>query len=89
MNPSIPNIMTYENLPALNSTTISKVVVDHISAMEVVRKKFIELENSDRMRRVLRERVYDSANGQYLSNVKIPDGKDLQLWLVNLETKCC
>jgi transposase InsO family protein len=66
-NPSTPNIMNYENLPALNSTTISNVVADHLSAMEVARKKFIELENSDRMRRVLRERVYDSANEKYLS----------------------
>ena len=66
-NPTIPSILSYENLPALNNTTSSKIVAEHLSAMEVARKKFIELENSDRMRRILRERVYESSNERYLS----------------------
>ena len=79
-NPSIPNIMTYENLPALNSNTISKVVADHLTAMEVARKKFIELENSDRMRRVLRERVYESANQKYLSGDEVYFKREKSGW---------
>ena len=66
-NPAIPNILSYENLPALNESSSSKLVAEHLTGLQSARKKFIELENSARLRRILRERVFESANEKYLS----------------------
>ena len=66
-NPRVPDILHYENLPALNHNTASEIVADNLNAMESARKAFIELENSNRLKRILRERVYESANERYIN----------------------
>ena len=66
-NPEVPNIMSYRNLPALNEETCSRIVAENLNAMESARKSFIQLENSGKIRRALRERVYERANARYFS----------------------
>ncbi len=70
-NPVIPNLMNTTSLPALNSTTASKVVSDHLSAMVEARKAFVELENTDRLKRALKERVYPQSTARFMSGDKV------------------
>ena len=70
-NPVIPNMLNTESLPALNSSTSSKIVADHLNAMVEARKAFVELENSDRLKRALRERVFPSSTARFLSGDKV------------------
>ena len=59
-NRQLPSVIT-SLPPALEATTISQVVADNINAMYASRKKFIEAETSERIRRALRKnvRTYD------------------------------
>ena len=66
-NPKMPEILCYENLPALNSETACQLTADHLNAMESARKKYIELENGQRFKRVMRERVYEASNEKFIS----------------------
>ena len=66
-NPEVPDILSYNNLPALNSYTASQITADHLNAMETARKKFIELENNSRFKRVMQERVTEANEVRYIS----------------------
>ena len=74
--PSVSSVLEYENLPVLNGTTASKIVAENLYAMETARKKFIELENSAKLKRVLRERVYESNNAKYTAGDQVYYKKD-------------
>ena len=65
--PYVPGILEYKDLPALNDKSSSKIVADHLCAMEEARKEFIRLQNSDRFRRILRERVQEGTSIKYVS----------------------
>ena len=66
-NPNVPGILTYESLPVLNEETSSKIVAEHLNAMESARTAFIKFENCQKMRRLYRERVYKIENIRYCS----------------------
>ena len=67
-NPKIPGILS-ENLgvPMLNDETSSRIVAEHLNALTEARIKFVELENSNRLKRALQDRVYESSNQRYTS----------------------
>ena len=55
-NPCLPGVMT-DALPALENVTVSKYVADHLSALHVARKSFVESENSLRIKRALKSNI--------------------------------
>ncbi len=55
-NPNLPTTLT-DKPPALEGTTMSKIVADHLTALHVTRKAFIEAESSERIRRALRKQT--------------------------------
>ena len=70
-NPEVPNILTYNNLPALNSYTASQITADHLNALETARKKFVELENNSRFKRVMQERVTEANEEKYICGDRV------------------
>lgn len=70
-NPFVPSILNSESLPALNESTSSQLVADHLNAITIARKTFCELENSDRIKRALKERVYPAEPVKYTSGDKV------------------
>ena len=66
-NPDVPGLSNYKNLPCLDEFTSSKIVADNLNAMTAARKAFVTLENGERLKRLLRERVYEGANAKYYS----------------------
>ena len=79
-NPEVPDILSYNNLPALNSYTASQITADHLNAMESARRKYIELENNERFKRVLRERVSEDADTKYISGDTVYFKRDQKGW---------
>lgn len=66
-NPTIPSTLELENLPTLNTETTSTIIRENMNAIEAARKAFIQLENNARIKRALRDRVYERANMKYVS----------------------
>ena len=56
INPNLPNIFN-ANLPALDESTISRSLAEHLNILHSSRKAFIESECSERIRRALRHRI--------------------------------
>lgn len=55
-NPNLPSVLV-DKLPALEGTTVSAKVGEHISALHASRKAFTEAESSERIRRALRKQL--------------------------------
>ena len=55
-NPNLPNVMTAE-LPALEGTSTSEMLVQHLNGLHAARKAFIESEADERIRRALRCKI--------------------------------
>lgn len=55
-NPNLPSVLV-DKLPALEGTTVSAQVGEHISALHASRKAFTEAECSERLRRALRKQL--------------------------------
>ena len=72
-NPKIPSLLNEEvKLSMLNEHTVSKTVADHLTALTTARKKFVELENSNRLKRALQDRVYEAATDmKYVSGDRV------------------
>lgn len=72
-NPKIPSLLNEEvKLSMLNEHTVSKIVADHLTALTTARKKFVELENSNRLKRALQDRVYEAAaDMKYVSGDRV------------------
>ena len=64
INPHLPSVIT-DDLPALEGTTSSRVVAEHITSMHSARKAFMESECSERIRRALRGQVRTSREETY------------------------
>jgi hypothetical protein len=65
-NPSVPDVLNSDSLTTLNSLSSSKVVADHLNAMWEARRTFVELQNSDKLKRALREKVYPSSTAKFV-----------------------
>ncbi|KAL5262651.1 hypothetical protein ACHWQZ_G008148 [Mnemiopsis leidyi] len=63
-NPSIPGIPN-NKLPALSSETSSKMVASQINSLRTARMAYIKAENSERIARALRGRVYDGTHKRF------------------------
>ena len=71
INPKIPDLLSAEELPALNNVTSSEIVANHLNALCEARKAFVELQNSDRLKRSLKERIYPSATARFCPGDKV------------------
>lgn len=58
-NPRIPGVMN-DYLPALDGTTISETLGQHLNAMHTARKGFIQAETSEKIRRALHHQIRPS-----------------------------
>lgn len=56
VNPNLPNVMN-GNLPAMESSSISRTFSDHLHYLQQARKQFIASEADERIRRALRNKV--------------------------------
>lgn len=57
-NPNLPNIMI-DHLPALEGTTNSEALDQHLTSLHIARKTFIQSETDERIRRALRSKHGD------------------------------
>ncbi|XP_063676591.1 uncharacterized protein LOC134812913 [Bolinopsis microptera] len=64
-NPNIPGV-TSSNLPALEGTTPSQIVANHLNSLHKAREAYVKVENSDRLRRALIGRVYEGTHQRFL-----------------------
>lgn len=55
-NPNLPNIMT-DKIPALEGSTSSEILAEHLNALHQARRAFIQSEAEERIRRALRSKV--------------------------------
>lgn len=58
-------------LSQLNNSTASKIVADNINAMFGAREAFLKAQNSDRLKRALRDRVVTAYQKQYYAGDKV------------------
>ena len=56
INPNLPNIFG-ASLPALEDSTMSRTLAEHLNILHASRKAFVETEASERIRRALRSRI--------------------------------
>ena len=63
-NPSVPGNST-NKLPALNSTTSSQIVADHLNSLHKARKSYVEAESSDRIRRALKGHISEGTHQKF------------------------
>ncbi len=68
-SPNLPSTLT-DRPPALEGTTSSKTVGEHISSMYAARKAFTESECSERIRRALRKQIRPYS-GKYVTGDKV------------------
>ena len=55
-NPNLPSTMT-DMLPALEGSTGSSTVAEHLNALHIARRAYVQAESSERIRRALRHKV--------------------------------
>ena len=59
-NPNLPSVLT-DKPPALEGTSVSKYITNHMEALHVSREAFVEAESSERIRRTLRRQCRPSS----------------------------
>ena len=69
-NPSLPGVLT-DKLPALEGTTSSQIIADHLNAMAAARKAFIAAEASDKLKRALNRQTRPATSLIYETNDKV------------------
>ena len=55
-NPNLPNFLT-DKVPALEDSTTSSVLAEHLNALHTARQAFIQSESDERIRRALRTKI--------------------------------
>ena len=55
--PSIPGLSNVKMITSLNETTVSKILLDHLNCMYQSRAAFLKANNSERVKRSLRDRI--------------------------------
>ena len=61
-NTSLPSITDIKNITSLNEDSVSKIVSDNLEAMRKAREEFMKIENSIRLKRAFKSRVYQYSN---------------------------
>lgn len=70
-NPSLPTAIEFKDLGELNSECTSSIIAENLNAMEASRKAFMKLEYSAKLKRALKDRIYQRANVKYFSGDKV------------------
>ncbi len=65
-NPTLPNTIV-NKLPAMDTSSVSKVVADNVSAMHKAREEFVACESSQKLKRALKSQVR-TCNDEYFDN---------------------
>ena len=55
--PSIPGLSNIKMITSLNQTTISKILLDHLNCMYQSRTAFLKANNSEKVKRALKDRI--------------------------------
>ena len=66
-NPKIPNVLDSKTPTYLNESTCCKLVSDHLNSMYSARQEFTHAENSHRLKRALKEKIYPAANARFVN----------------------
>ena len=69
-NPNLPTVIN-DHLPGLEGVSTSKIVAENLNAMHTARKKFIECESSEKLRRALRHQVRSHLTDSYKNNDQV------------------
>lgn len=71
-NPGIPGLLQDVNhLPALNEETCCMIVAENLKALAAARASFVKLENSSKLKRLLKDRVQEGWNHRYVSGDQV------------------
>lgn len=70
-NPSLPTAIEFRDLGELNSECTSSIIAENLNAMEASRKAYMKLEYSAKLKRALKDRIYQRANMKYFSGDKV------------------
>ena len=65
-NPNIPG-NSNNALPAMSSYTTSQTVANHLNSLRTAREAYIKAENSDRVQRAMRGRVYSGTHKRFFA----------------------
>ena len=66
-NPKIPNVLDSKTPTYLNESTCCKLVSDHLNSIYSARQEFTHAENSHRLKRALKEKIYPAANARFVN----------------------
>ena len=69
-NPNFPSVMD-NKLPALRGRTSSEVIASHLNALHSARRRFIETEADDKLRRALRHKMRTTISFQYQTGDRV------------------
>ena len=72
-NPRLPNIFNTneDHMPYLDSENSQVLVAEHLKTLYSARKAYCEAENSSRLKRALKERIYTESTSRYLPGDKV------------------
>ena len=77
-NPTLPSVLT-DRPPALRTYTPSKLITEHLNALHLARKCFIESEASKRIKLALSRQTRDATSKEFCVGDSVyytrPDGK--------------
>ena len=69
-NVNLPNVLV-DDLPALSTTTASELIRKNLQALHDARKNYLQAENSDRIRKALRQKTRTHTEEKYESGDKV------------------
>ena len=79
-NPNFPSVIE-NKLPALEGVTSSKLIASHLNALHSARKRFIETEADEKLRRALRHKTRTSTSTTYQTGDQVYyKKKDSSYW---------
>ena len=89
-NVSLPSVVT-DKPPALEGSTESRTVAEHLTALHSARKTFVAVESSEKIRRALRRQTRSSGmtlfkgKSYFIKEMIVQDGKALQKLLGKMD----
>lgn len=67
--PSIPGLSNIKMITSLNQTTVSRILLDHLNCMYQSRSAFLRANNSEKVKRALKDRICQVEERYFLGDV--------------------
>ena len=78
--PSIPGLSNIKMITSLNQTTISKILLDHLNCMYQSRTAFLKANNSEKVKRALKDRICQVEERYFLGDQVYYKKENLRRW---------